>query len=83
MSFEFVISCSLIFLTTVSNTAGVALTDEERFRVWIYIHRQGREWDTKEKEMVGYSLVNMVGRASAADILGITVRELDKLVEIL
>jgi ParB family transcriptional regulator, chromosome partitioning protein len=58
------------------------LTDEERFRVWIYIHRQRREWDTKEKEMVAYSLVNIVGRASAANILGITVRELDKLVEI-
>jgi len=58
------------------------LSDEERLRVWIYIHRQRREWDTKEKEMVAYSLVNMVGRASAANILGITVRELDKLVEI-
>jgi ParB family transcriptional regulator, chromosome partitioning protein len=58
------------------------LTDEERLRVWIYIHRQRREWDTKEKEMVAYSLVNMVGRASAANILGITVRELDKLVDI-
>ena len=58
------------------------LTDEERLRVWIYIHRQRREWDTKEKEMVACSLVNLVGRASAANILGITVRELDKLVEI-
>lgn len=58
------------------------LTDEERLRVWIYIHRQRREWDTKEKEMVAYSLVNIVGRASAANILGITVREVDKLVEI-
>jgi len=58
------------------------LTDEERLRVWIYIHRQRREWDTKEKEMVAYSLVNMVGRASAANILGSTVREVDKLVEI-
>ncbi len=58
------------------------LTDEERFRVWIYIHRQRKEWDAKEKEMVAYALVNMVGRASAANILGITVRELDKLVEI-
>ncbi|MBI3757981.1 MAG: ParB N-terminal domain-containing protein [Deltaproteobacteria bacterium] len=58
------------------------LTEEERLRAWIYIHRQRKEWDTKEKEMVAYSLVNMVGRASAANILGITVRELDKLVEI-
>ena len=58
------------------------LTDEERLRVWIYIHRQRKEWDAKEKEMVAYSLVNIVGRASAANILGITVRELDKLIEI-
>lgn len=58
------------------------LSDDERLRVWIYIHRQRKEWDTKEKEMVAYSLVAIVGRASAANILGITVRALDKLVEI-
>jgi len=58
------------------------LTDEERYRVWIYIHRQRKEWDAKEKEMVAYKLVELAGRASAANILGITVRELDKLVEI-
>ena len=58
------------------------LTDDERLRVWIYIHRQRKEWDAKEKEMVAYGLVDIVGRASAANILGITVRELDKLVEV-
>src|SRR5712691_4836286 len=58
------------------------LTDDERLRVWIYIHRQRKEWDAKEKEMVAYRLVDIVGRASAANILGITVRALDKLVEI-
>ena len=58
------------------------LTDDERLRAWIYIHRQRKEWDTKEKEMVAYSLVDMVGRVSAANILGITVRELDKLVDV-
>ena len=57
------------------------LSDEERLRVWIYIHRQRREWDAKEKEMVAYRLVDMMGRASAANILGITVRELDRMVE--
>ncbi|MGH8594250.1 MAG: ParB/RepB/Spo0J family partition protein [Gammaproteobacteria bacterium] len=56
------------------------LSDDERLRVWIYIHRQRKEWDSKEKEMVAYRLVDLVGRASAASILGITVRELDKLV---
>jgi len=58
------------------------LSDEERFRVWIYIHRQRKEWDAKEKEMVAFRLVQLVGRASAANILGMTVRELDKLVEV-
>lgn len=58
------------------------LTEDERLRVWIYIHRQRKEWDAKEKEMVAFSLVSIVGRASAANILGITVRALDKLVEI-
>ncbi len=51
------------------------LTEDERLRVWIYIHRQRKEWDAKEKEMVAYRLVDLVGRASAANILGITVRE--------
>lgn len=58
------------------------LSDDERLRVWIYIHRQRKEWDAKEKEMVAYSLVDLVGRASAANILGITVRELDKLIDV-
>ena len=58
------------------------LSEEERLRVWIYIHRQRKEWDAKEKEMVAYRLVDLVGRASAANILGITVPELDKLVDV-
>ena len=57
------------------------LSHEERLRVWIYIHRQRKEWDTKEKEMVAYRLVDLVGRA-AGGILGVTVRELDRLVEV-
>ena len=58
------------------------LTDEERLRVWIYIHRQRKEWDAREKEMVAYRLVDLIGRASAANILGISLRELDRLVEV-
>src|SRR5215470_6613873 len=58
------------------------LSEDERLRVWIYIHRQRKEWDAKEKEMVAYRLVDLVGRASAANILGITIRELDKFIEI-
>jgi ParB family chromosome partitioning protein len=59
-----------------------SLTEEERLRLWIYIHRQRREWDAREKEMVAYRLVDLVGRASAANILGISLRELDKLVDV-
>jgi ParB family chromosome partitioning protein len=58
------------------------LTDEERLRVWIYIHRQRKEWDAREKEMVAYRLVDLIGRASAANILGLSIRELQKLVDI-
>jgi ParB family chromosome partitioning protein len=58
------------------------LTDDERLRVWIYIHRQRKEWDAREKEMVAYRLVELMGRASAASILGITLRELERLVEV-
>jgi ParB family chromosome partitioning protein len=58
------------------------LLEDERLRVWIHIHRQRKEWDAKEKEMVAYRLVDRMGRASAATVLGLTVRELDKLVEV-
>lgn len=58
------------------------LSEEDRLRVWIYIHRQRKEWDAREKEMVAYRLVDFMGRTSAANILGITVRELDKLVDV-
>jgi ParB family chromosome partitioning protein len=66
----------------VAEVTDRTLTEDERLRVWIYIHRQRKEWDAKEKEMVAYRLVGLVGRASAANMLGITVRELDKLVEV-
>jgi ParB family transcriptional regulator, chromosome partitioning protein len=35
------------------------LSEEDRLRVWIYIHRQRKEWDAKEKEMVAYRLVDL------------------------
>lgn len=58
------------------------LSEDERLRVWVYIHRQRKEWDAKEKEMVAYRLVELMGRATAANILGLSVREVDKLVEV-
>jgi len=58
------------------------LSEEERLRVWVFIHRQRKEWDTREKESVAYALVDLVGRASASDILGVSVREIEKLVDV-
>jgi ParB family chromosome partitioning protein len=69
------------FRTIPAEITDRTLTDDERIRVWVYIHRQRKEWDAKEKEMVAYRLVDLLGRASAANILGITVRALDKFVE--
>src|ERR1051326_2446053 len=68
------------FRTIPSEITDRTLTDDERIRVWVYIHRQRKEWDAKEKD--AYRLVDLLGRASAANILGITVSALDKLVEI-
>src|SRR6202047_3011218 len=58
------------------------LSEEERLRVWIYIHRQRKEWDAKEKEMVAYRLVELMGGAGAAHILGVPVAGRGQLVGI-
>lgn len=44
--------------------------------------RQREEWDAREKEMVAYRLVELSGKVSAANILGVSLRELDKLIEV-
>jgi ParB family transcriptional regulator, chromosome partitioning protein len=48
--------------------------DDERLRVWIYLQRQHRAWDAREKEMVAYKPVEMQGRVSAASMIGVTMR---------
>ena len=72
--------------TRQSGTAnGLAAANSSRRRrrgLLQKIYRQRKEWDAKEKEMVAYRLVDLMGRASAANVLGITVRELDKLVAV-
>jgi ParB family chromosome partitioning protein len=55
---------------------------EERLRAWVYIHQQRKEWTVKEKERTAYKLIQIVGRVSAASILGISVKEVDALKEI-
>lgn len=57
-----------------------SLSDSERLQTWVYIQRQRKQWEA-EKEMVAYRLVDLMGRASAANVLEITLRELTKRVE--
>lgn len=57
------------------------LTDDERLRIWVHIHRQRKEWSARDKENVANQLVKHLGKAVAADILGIRSGEVDKLVD--
>ena len=59
-----------------------ALGQIERVTAWIFIHRQRREWDTLVQEGVAYTLVNLVGRAKAADVLGLPLTRVDELTQI-
>lgn len=56
------------------------LTDDERLRVWVHRHRQRKEWSARDKENVANQLVKHVGKAVAADILGVSTRDVEKLV---
>ena len=68
----------IIPVDVTDRTLGV----EERLRAWVYIHQQRKEWTVKEKERTAYKLIQIIGRVSAASILGISVREVDALKEI-
>jgi ParB family chromosome partitioning protein len=57
------------------------LSTPERLRIWVYIHRQRKEWSLHEKERTAHKLVQAVGTTAAAGILGISTKALGKLVE--
>ena len=56
-----------------------ALSEDERLRAWVTIHMQRKDWSLKEKERTAFRLIELVGRVKAANILGITVKAVDKL----
>lgn len=56
------------------------LTDDERLRVWVHRHRQRKEWSARDKQNVANQLVKHLGKAVAADILGVSLRDVEKLV---
>jgi len=54
----------------------------ERVTVWVFIHRQRREWPEMVKEGVAYRLTELVGKLKAAELLGVTLQEIDDLVAV-
>lgn len=59
------------------------LTKEQRQRLWTYIHRTRKEWHAMVKEKMVLELVDLVGRRKTADILGVKIREVDRIVDTL
>ena len=59
------------------------LTERDRYVLWVSIHKMRKEWMAMEKETAARHLMQLLpDPASAANILGITVRGLQKLIEI-
>ena len=58
------------------------LSEKERYILWISIHRMRKEWKAMEKETAARHLIQLTDPANAAAILGITLRSLDKFIEI-
>lgn len=78
---ELVAAGKEIFRTIPSEIVDRTLTDDERLRIWVHKHRQRKEWSARDKENVANQLVRHLGKAVAADILGMSVREVEKLVD--
>ena len=57
------------------------LTKEQRYRVWIYIHRNRKEWGGLVKEKAVIDLMDLVGRKKTADIIGTDIKEVDGIID--
>jgi ParB family chromosome partitioning protein len=58
------------------------LSQEERMRVWILIHRERREWTLQEREATAKQLIDMTSVKEASRFLGITESAAEKLADI-
>ena len=54
----------------------------ERVTAWVFIHRQRQEWPKMVKEGVAFGLTELVSKAKAAELLGVTLQEIDDLVAV-
>jgi ParB family chromosome partitioning protein len=58
------------------------LSEKDRYILWVSIHRMRKEWKAMEKEAAARHLMRLIpDPASAANILGVTVRSLQKLID--
>ena len=58
------------------------LSEKDRYVLWVSIHRMRKEWKAMEKEAAARHLMRLIpDPASAANILGVTVRSLQKLID--
>jgi ParB family chromosome partitioning protein len=59
-----------------------SLSEKDRYVLWVSIHRMRKEWRAMEKEAAARHLMRLIpDPASAANILGVTVRSLQKLID--
>jgi len=59
------------------------LSEKDRYILWVAIHRMRKDWMAMEKETAARRLMQLVpDPASAANILGVTLRSLQKLIAI-
>jgi ParB family chromosome partitioning protein len=58
------------------------LTNEDKLRVFTVIHMTRKDWAAKYKEQLAKRLVEIVGDIKAAEILGLTFKQITRLKEI-
>lgn len=58
------------------------LVQDERVKVWMLIHRERREWTLTEREATAKQLIESAGVKDAADWMGITEPQAQKLADI-
>ncbi len=57
------------------------LTEKERYVIWVSIHKIRKDWRAMEKENAAYNLIQLTDPKNAANILGVSLPQLQKFIE--
>ncbi len=57
------------------------LSEKDRYVIWVSIHKIRKDWRAMEKETAAYHLIDLVDPKTAANILGVTLSQLQKFIE--